>query len=167
MATRTVLVSQKGTASAARNTFWAIASEDITLGDVVCFDISKAAGTRADGWDGQNGDYKYVLRSDIANINSAVPAGVALSTVDSGAVVEVCFWGEVAVRVDGTTDIVAGDHLIISAAAGVAITQTLDPTSAALLKASLKAQEIGIALEAYTDTAIVTKSVFVRLPRPD
>ena len=156
MSTRTVLVDKKDTASVARCSFWATASEAITIGDVVCYDVSQT---------GDN-DYKYVLRSDIDSINSAVPAGVALATVASGAQVEVVYWGQADTRCDGTTDIVAADRLVISAASGVAITQTLDITSAATLKASLKAQEIGIALAGRTTNSVDLVNVFVRLPRP-
>jgi hypothetical protein len=157
MSTRTVLVDKKDTASVARCSFWAIASEAITIGDVVCYDLSQT----------DNDDYKYVLRSDTDSINSAVPAGVALATVVSGAAVEVVYWGQASIRCDGTTDISVGDRLVISATAGVAITQTLDITSAATLKASLKPQEIGMALAGYTTNSVDLVSVFVRLPRPD
>ena len=156
MSTRTVLVDKKDTASVARCSFWAIASEAITLGDVVCYDLSQTG----------NDDYKYVKRSDTDSINSAVPAGVALTAADSGAVVEVVYWGQVSTRCDGTTDIGAGDRLIISATAGVAITQTLAVDTAANLKAALKPQEIGMALAAYTTDSVGLVNVFVRLPRP-
>lgn len=156
MSTRTVLVDKKDTASVARSTFWAIASEAITAGDVVCYDLSQSG----------NDDYKYVLRSDTDSINSAVPAGVAVAAAASGAAVEVVYWGQASTRCDGTTDIFAGDRLVISSASGVAITQTLAVDTAANLKAALKPQEIGIALAAYATNSVDLVNVFVRCPRP-
>lgn len=159
MSTRTVLVDKKDAASFGRCSFWAIASEAITLGDVVCYDLSQTG----------DADYKYVKRSDTDSINSAVPAGVAVTAADSGAEVEVVYWGQVPTRVDSTSplpDIVPGDRLVITSTAGLAAGQVLAVDTAANLKAALKPQEIGIALAGYTTDAIATINVFVRLPRP-
>lgn len=158
MSTRTVLVDKKDTASVARCSFWAIASETLLLGDVVAYDVAQTAVT--------NGDYKYVLKADSDVAGAYLPAGVAVTAAAAGAVVEVVYWGQVDTLCDGTVDIAQNDILVISSAAGVAVGQTLDPTSAALLKASLKFSEIGRAAAAYTTNSAGLVNVFVRLPRP-
>ena len=162
MATRTVLVDKKDTASVARCSFWAIASEAITVGSVVAYDVAQTAVV--------NGDYKYVLLADSDVAGAYIPAGVATGTAGAtiaiGSPVEVVYWGEVDTFCAGSPDIAQNDILVISSTAGVAVGQTLDVTTAATLKASLKFSEIGRAAAAYTTDTAGLVNVFVRLPRP-
>ncbi len=158
MSTRTVLVDKKDTASVARCSFWAIASEAIAAGSVVAYDVAQTAVV--------NGDYKYVLLADSDVAGAYIPAGVAVTAAASGAQVEVVYWGEVDTLCAGSPDIAQNDILVISSTAGVAVGQTLAVDTAANLKASLKFSEIGRAAAAYTTDTAGLINVFVRLPRP-
>jgi len=157
MPTSHVLADKKDTYGFKRQTFWAIAGEDVLEGDIVCFDLTQSGDER----------YKEVVKADTDDTaGSYAIAGVALAAVSSGAPVEVCTWGVASVLLNGTTDIAAADQIVISGTAGVGVTRTITATNGGTIQASLEIPVVGIALEAYTTDATALKSVFVRVPGP-
>lgn len=152
-----VLADKKDTYGFKRQSFWAIAGEDLLEGDIVCFDLTQSGDER----------YKEVVKADTDDTaGSYALAGVAAADASSGASVEVITWGVASVLVNGTTDIAANDQIVISGTAGVGVTRTITATNGGTIQASLEVPVVGVALEAYTTDATAKKSVFVRVPGP-
>lgn len=152
-----VLADKKDTYGFKRQSFWAIAGEDLLEGDIVCFDLSQSGDER----------YKEVVKADTDDTaGSYALAGVAAAAVSSGAPVEVITWGVASVLVNGTTDIAANDQIVISGTAGVGVTRAINASTGATIQASLEIPVVGVALEAYATDSTAAKSVFVRVPGP-
>lgn len=142
---------------------------NITGSDFIDGSTNGAPGNNPDVIATPDATYDYevfcpweVVKTDLDALITSIPQGVVCSTVISDGKCGVIQVGGIAVaKVDGTTDLVAGDILIPDSAAGVFskwVVTTTDPTTAQVNQAAYR---LGRVLGAYTNNGVNLRAVLL------